>query len=154
MRQTTNGTFRKMEKNKEIGLPDTWARNVDEDQRSMFVSELERRYPELRLCDDHWKANSLAIECFAHFRRKTIKPNVDQPAKRKLEEDGDVFGDSDSEGTASSHQPRRVAHKKVVPQPKRPKPATNIPAVDNPLLVTQRLYSYLILPSLYTRTSY
>ncbi len=136
MRQTTNGTFRTMEKNKMIGLPETWARHVDEDQREMFVSELERKYLELRLCDDHWKANSLAIECFSHFRRKSSKSNGDQPAKRKLEEDEDVLSASESEGAASSRQPHRVAPNKVVPQPKRQKPATKnpiVPAVNNPL---------------------
>ncbi|GJE92948.1 hypothetical protein PsYK624_091070 [Phanerochaete sordida] len=49
--------------------PYNWETNVSADVRDDFCLSMERAYPELGLCSNHWKANKLAIIIYPGFKR-------------------------------------------------------------------------------------
>ena len=135
IRKSAHGTFRMMERNTQVRLPRTWARDVDETQRELFARELERRYPELRLCDNHWKADSVAIECLCHFKRQGTmeKPTT---GKRKFSTERlDLRDTSNPIGTANSQVDTMLSQENPQPTSKKPKPTPKRPtiSVQNPL---------------------
>ena len=55
------------------------------EQKDVFRARLESRFPDLRLCDSHWKADALAVSVFSNWKgSKRGKAYV-----QKLEEGGD-----------------------------------------------------------------
>ncbi|KAI0085959.1 hypothetical protein BDY19DRAFT_996387 [Irpex rosettiformis] len=127
IRKTANGTFRMMERSHKFGLPKTWARDVDEDQCEVFAREMERRYPELRLCDNHWKADSVAIESLCHFKRQDIS---ERPTKRKVIADELETQNTDISPPDGLNPPPHatVRHKKSKAVQKKP-----VASISNPL---------------------
>lgn len=139
MRKSALGILRTMAKDPNTGVPDTWGRRANHTQRRAFYTELEQEFPELSLCESHWKADSVAIEVCSHFDRDSAFGG--HLAKRKLESDDDSLEPIASEngsnhGPVPTPQDRTSAPTKpVIPRIKRRKPAAEpaTSAVKNPL---------------------
>jgi hypothetical protein len=101
--------------------PKTWGK-VDAAVASQYRNEMERKFPELRLCDNSWKADFIAtlnypswynnnVEKEEHLKRTSVDPCPDAK-RRRASADGPV---------ASLHPPSQASHKK------RTKHSTRIP---------------------------
>lgn len=86
--------------------PETWGQATRQ-VREEFCQEMERAYPALRLCDNHWKANALATAIYSQWYR-TINE------KRKvLNNDNANQGDNSDHGINGEDESEGPARKKI-----------------------------------------
>ena len=66
--------------------PLSWNTGVPENLREDFCRRLEAKYPELSYCEDHWKANQIAILIYSNYktyRHEYFAPLADAARKAK-----------------------------------------------------------------------
>jgi hypothetical protein len=90
--------------------PETWGQATKE-VREEYCREMESEYPVLRLCNNHWKANTIATAIYSQWYRtydKKMKPRTDN----NTSSEGDSSDDNNSEndtGNGSDGPPRKKA---------------------------------------------
>ncbi|PCH37087.1 hypothetical protein WOLCODRAFT_157789 [Wolfiporia cocos MD-104 SS10] len=109
--------------------PSTWDKHVDVATRTSFCAEMERRFPNLRLCSNSWKANEVALRTYSNWYKENI---IGRGRSTAMGEDagGDI-----GEGPGSPpSSPAPVVEQENVPArpaPKRSAPASQDIAEDN-----------------------
>ena len=77
--------------------PDTWSRIPTDCKYELFY-RLETKSPFLRYCDDHWKANMVAINSYSQWRKNFVKKAI----KKTQLIDVDTVDTIDVDATASA----------------------------------------------------
>jgi len=104
--------------------PSVWgAANLDVSR--MYNTEMEREFPELRLCNNHWKATSIATQYYPDWHR-TAKPT---PTTVKSEPQSDRDNNTNTSAKHSS-TPGNSPSKKRVKTCKRDKKQPDPPRLS------------------------
>ena len=95
--------------------PETWGQATME-VRDEYCQEMESKYPVLRFCDNHWKANAIATAIYSQWHQtynRKMKPCLDNNSSS--EGDGSDGNNSDNDAcNRSDGPPRKKARTTIV----------------------------------------
>ena len=144
MRSAARSIYEEMLKNGTA--PMSWDSQVPAESRDLFYARMEKKYPELRLCEDHWKSNQIAIIQYPGWkqaRRKQFSA-LEAPSKAVKVEDttsispiGDTKTPSMQAPNSSSKKPTSTTSAPPLdPKGKRPASASLAPTAKRIKLAT------------------
>ena len=94
--------------------PETWGQATKE-VREEYFQDMESNYPVLRLCDNHWKANSLATTIYSQWY-KTYDKRVNTCADDNINEGeyGDGNNGDNNNGDGCEGPPRKKTKSTII----------------------------------------
>ena len=116
------------ELDKRGAAPSTWS-DLSGNERQRFEQQMEEAYPELALCQDHWKVNAIATAQYPAWIQTRSRRAGKQ--KLKMEEKGDAMSLTLKRGSDDSDLlGEDVQHKRLRPDLESEGSEPELPVVD------------------------
>jgi len=130
--------------------PEAWSKG-SLPVHNYYRSEMYKRFPELRLCEGHWKADFIATNSYSGWYRTHVKITNDKHERTCKTEDG--YGEQCAEGETSNQVPQKRVSTGTSTIAKKKFKIPEVPQLQNDAVKPTKKAPSIAIPRPSTQTS-